>query len=64
MFPSDMLMESNFTGFEIVNVEILLYNLSTHILIHSNTNSIFTHSDVMLQNVITLKELQANILLQ
>lgn len=30
MFPSDMLIGSNFTGFEIVSVEMLLYNLSNH----------------------------------
>lgn len=55
IFTSDMLIGNNFTGFEKVSVEMLLYSLSTHILIRSNSSSILTHSDVMLQNVITLK---------
>lgn len=56
-----MFIASNSTGFENVAVEMqlslseLLYYLSTHILIFPNSNSILTHSDVMLQNVITLK---------
>lgn len=59
MITSDMLIESNYTGFENVSVDMLLgvselhYYMTIHILICPNSNPFLTHSGMMFQNVIT-----------